>query len=237
MEPRGRDGFVTDWARGQDSDRERVDFLHRTYQHLGGAVIAFILVESLLLQIPGVESVIRLMSGRFSWMVVLGLFMGVSYVAERWARSETSLQTQYLGLGLFIVAEAVLFLPLIFVAVRFSGPDVLPTAALITGVTFGGLTALVLMSKKDFSFLGGILRAGFFVAMGLILASILIGFNLGTLFAGAMAMLAAGSIVYETSNLRLHYRTDQHVAAALGLFASVALLFWYVLRLVMEARR
>jgi FtsH-binding integral membrane protein len=39
--------------------------------------------------------------------------------------------------------------------------------------------------------------------------------------------------MYDTSNVLHHYRTDQYVAASLALFASVAMLFFYVLRLVM----
>jgi FtsH-binding integral membrane protein len=47
-----------------------------------------------------------------------------------------------------------------------------------------------------------------------------------------MIAYAAGAILYNTSNVLHHYRPDQHVAASLALFASVALLFWYVLQLV-----
>jgi FtsH-binding integral membrane protein len=67
-------------------------------------------------------------------------------------------------------------------------------------------------------------------------ASILIGFNLGLIFSGAMVVFAAGAILYQTSNVARYYRTDQYVAAALALFASVALLFWYVLRIFLAFR-
>jgi len=60
------------------------------------------------------------------------------------------------------------------------------------------------------------------------------GFNLGVWFSGAMVGLASGYILYDTSNVMHHYRTDQHVAASLALFASVALLFWYILQLLMQ---
>jgi FtsH-binding integral membrane protein len=237
MDPRARDGFVDDWAQGGSVAQARTDFLHRTYQHLAGAIIAFIVIEGMLLSIPGIGQVVGLMSGRLSWLVVLGAFMAVSWIAERWAQSDASPGMQYVGLGLYVFAEAVIFVPLLYVASRVAGPDVIPTAAVITGFTFGGLTALVLMSKRDFGFLGGILRVAGFGAMGLILASALFGFNLGTIFACAMALFACGAIVYETSNLQHRFRTDQHVAASLALFASVALLFWYVLRIVLDSRR
>ena len=49
-----------------------------------------------------------------------------------------------------------------------------------------------------------------------------------------MIVLASGSILYNTSAIMYHYAPGQHVAASLSLFASVALLFWYVLRLFMS---
>ena len=209
-------------------------FIRRTYGHLAGAVLAFMALEAYLLQWTGAEALIQNMVGGFSWLLVLGAFMAVSWLADRWARSEAAPHTQYLGLGLFVTAEAVIFLPLLYMAAYYSSPDVIPTAGIITGLTFGGLTLTALTTERDFSFLGGLLQAGGFVALGTIAASILFGFNLGLFFTGLMILFAAGAILYNTANVMRHYRTDQHVAAALALFASVALLFWYVLQATMS---
>jgi FtsH-binding integral membrane protein len=168
---------------------------------------------------------------------VLGAFMLVSFVADRWASNSTSLGMQYLGLTLYVVAEAVIFLPLLLMATTVTSPAVLPTAAILTLCLFLGLTGTVFITGKDFSFLRGILMVGGLVAMGLIVCAILFGFQLGTIFSVAMIALAGGYILYYTSAIMKHYRTDQHVAAALALFAAVALLFWYVLRLLMALRR
>ena len=65
----------------------------------------------------------------------------------------------------------------------------------------------------------------------------LFNFQLGVWFSGAMIGFASMYILYETSNVLHRYRTDQYVAAALALFAAVALLFWYILRLMMELQR
>jgi FtsH-binding integral membrane protein len=62
-------------------------------------------------------------------------------------------------------------------------------------------------------------------------------FNLGILFIAAMLLLAGGYILYDTSNVLHHYRIGQHVAASLALFASVALMFWYMVQLVMSVTR
>ncbi len=209
----------------------RADFVRRTYGHLAGAVLAFALVEYLLLQWSGAEQLALAMTGGWNWLLVLGGFMVVSWIAESWARSATSLGVQYAGLSLYVVAEAVLFLPLLLVATRYADESVLPSAALVTGFLFVGLTLVAFTSGADFSFLRGFLIIGGLVALGLIVASILIGFTLGLVFSACMVVFAAAAILYQTSNVARHYRTDQHVAAALALFAAVALLFWYVLRI------
>ena len=214
----------------------RADFVRRTYAHLAGAVLAFALVAYLLLQWSGAEQLARTMTSGWNWLLVLLAFGVASYVAERWARSATSLGVQYAGLALYIVAQAVLFLPLLLVATRYADPTVLPSAALVTGFLFLGLTLIAFFSGADFSFLRGFLVIGGLVALGLIVASILIGFTLGLVFSACMVVFAAAAILYQTSNVARHYRTDQYVAAALALFASVALLFWYVLRIFLAFR-
>ncbi len=212
----------------------RADFIRRTSSHLAFAVLAFIVVESLLLQWSGAESLVYLMVDGYSWLFVMGAFIGVSGLADQWARSQVSSQLQYLGLGLYVVAEAVIFLPLLYIAVNFSSPDVIPTAGIFTALLLGGLTFTAFTTRKDFSFLRSILAMGGFVALGVIVTSILFGFSLGVVFCTIMVAFAAGAILYNTSNILHHYRPDQHVAASLALFASVALLFWYVLQFVLS---
>jgi FtsH-binding integral membrane protein len=218
----------------------RAAFIRRTYGHLAGAILAFAALVTVLLQIPGIgeQAVLTMLSSRASWFVVLMAYMGVSWVAEKWARSDASPGTQYLGLGLFVVAEAVIFLPLLYVAVHFfPNQNLIPTAGIMTLAIFGGLTVAVMITGRDFSFLRSVLSVGGALALGAIFASMLFGFGLGLLFCYAMVALMCGSILYQTSNVINYYRTDQHVAAALALFASVATLFWYILQIAMLSSR
>lgn len=213
----------------------RAQFVRRTYEHLAGAVLAFVVLEFLLLNAPGIEGVVGFMTS--SWLLVIVLFIGASWIADRWARSNTSLGMQYAGLALYVVIEAVIFLPLMYVAAYYSGPEVIPSAALLTGLLFAGLTLVAVTTRADFSFLRGVLVLGGLLALGLIVASILFGFTLGVVFAVVMVGLAAAAILYSTSNVLLHYRTDQYVAASLSLFAAVALMFYYVLMILVSLRR
>ena len=216
----------------------RVGFIRRTYAHLAFAVLGFLVVEFVLLNLPGIGRVAQLMTTGFNWLLVIGLFTVVGWVADRWARSSTSRSVQYAGLALYVVADAILFLPLMFVAVYISNdPTVIPAAGLITGLLFAGLTVVAFTTRADFSFLRGVLIIGGFVALGLIVASLIFGFQLGVIFAVAMVGLAAVAILYSTSNIIHYYRTDQYVAASLSLFAAVALMFYYVLYILLALRR
>jgi FtsH-binding integral membrane protein len=217
-------------------ESERAAFIRRTYLHVAGAILAFVALEAVLLQLPLGGVISSVLSARFGWLLVLGAFMGVSFLAQKWANSDTSVGMQYLGLGLYIVAEAIIFLPLLYVAAYYTSEHVIVSSGLITMFLFAGLTASVFISKKDLSWMGRILTIGGFVAMGIIVASMLFGFSLGLIFSAVMVIFAGAAIMYETSNVLHHYRTTQHVAASLALFASVALLFWYILRLVMGSR-
>jgi len=216
---------------------ERATFIRRTYGHLAAAILAFIGIEFVLLRAtPGIDNVVAAMM-RGSWLLVILAFMVVSWVAQYWARSGASPTMQYLGLGLYVVAEAVIFLPLLYFAdTRFPDQHVISTAAILTLSVFGGLTAVVFVTRKDFSYLGPILAIGGFITLGLIVASLLIGFNLGLLFCFAVVALLCGYILYYTSNVLHHYRTDMHVAASLALFSCIATLFWYILQIVMSSR-
>src|SRR5262245_8657453 len=222
---------------------ERADFIKKTYLHLVGAVLAFcgLLARYLNTAVGQNLADAMLGGGRGGWLVVLALFMGVSCLANYWAMSATSVGLQYAGLAIYVVAQSVIFAPMLWLATnpQFVGPDahIVPTAGLITLLMFAGLTVAVFVTGNDFSFLRTALILGGFAAMGFIVCGAIFGFALGNLFTIAVIVLACGYILYDTSNVLYHYRIGQHVAASLALFASVALLFWYILRLVMAMQR
>ncbi|MDJ0703414.1 MAG: Bax inhibitor-1 family protein [Leptolyngbyaceae cyanobacterium MO_188.B28] len=213
---------------------ERAQFIQKTYTHLAGAIGAFILVEFLLFQTGIAGALTKFVLGsRFSWLMILGAFSLLGWFSRGLAAKADEIGTQYAGLGIYVVAQALIFAPLLYIAKYFSDPTVIPTAAILTLLMFGGLTAIAFTTKTDFTFLGGILKIGGFVALGLILCSVLFGFTLGLLFSVVMVVFASAAILYDTSKVMHHYSSQQYVAASLELFASVALLFWYILRIVM----
>lgn len=218
---------------------ERAAFIRKTYLHLAGAIALFILLEGyLMFSGAGLMLTQTLLGTKYSWAIVLIAFMGVSWLANWWANSAASKPLQYLGLILYTIAEAIIFAPLLFLAALRSGDgyEMMAKAGIVTIGLFLGLTAVVFLTRKDFSFLGPILMIGGFIALGVIFSGIIFGFNLGNIFSFVMVAFAGGAILYDTSNVLHRYNTNQHVAAALSLFASVALLFWYIVRIFSSSR-
>lgn len=231
---------------------DRVAFLRKTYGLLGVSLIAFAVLTAGMMRFATGTSFRMSMwalGGQLSWLLVLGLFMGVGYIAQRLAMSPSSRGLQLAGLGLGVVAQSALLQPLLWILVlKFGNRAMLGTGVLMSGqvasilgqavvitlAIFIGLTLTVFLTKKDFSFLGGILTVCGFAALGVILASMLFGFSLGALFCGAIILLMAGYILYQTSLVMSYFPPQAYVAAALMLFSTIATLFWYVLQLLMS---
>jgi uncharacterized protein len=241
---------------------DRVTFLRKTYAHLGFSLLAFaVICGGLLKYAPEVSWKFSTMFGSsmFGMLGMLLLMMGALFVANYMVQHNTSRGVQYAGLGLGIGAYAFLFQPLFWVLMlKFSKytPDqvaairtghmmpvmngaaveILAQAIVITLAIFIGLTLVVFITKKDFSFMRGILMVGSFAAFGIIIAAMIFGFSLGGLFAGFMILLMAGYILFETSAVMKDYPPTMYVAAAMMLFSTVVTLFMYVLRLLMSLR-
>ena len=219
----------------QASQADRADFYKRTYLHVAIAILAFMVVESFLLQLVPGEIISMMFGGKFMWLFIIGLFWLGSFIANKFAFS-LSRSAQYFGLGLYVMLEAIIFLPVLYIAASYTGGDVIMQAGIITLSMFGGLTALVFMSGYDFSFMRTGIIIGGFISLGLIVGGAIFGFNLGLWFSVGMVVLASASILYQTSQIKDTYTTEQYVGAALQIFASVMLLFWYILRILMSRR-
>lgn len=219
-------------AVAQRDAETRSTFIVKTYLHLLGAIGLFTLIEVGVFASGLAETITAAMLS-VSWLVVLGAFMITSWLASRLAHRAESLAAQYIALVLYVVAQAVIFVPLLYI-VGSTVEGGIRSAALATIAGFCGLTWIALATRKDFSFLGGLLRWGGLCALLLIVAGMIFGFQLGTFFSIAMIAFAGAAILYDTSNVLHHFSEDRYVAAALELFASVALMFWYILRLFMS---
>jgi FtsH-binding integral membrane protein len=212
----------------------RAQFITRTYNHLFAAIVGFALIEIALFKLGIAPVIANAMLGT-SWLLVLGAFMVTSWLASRVAHTAQSMPAQYAALAGYVFMQAIIFVPMLHIANTYA-PGVISSAALVSFIGFAGLTGIALYTRKDFSFLRGILLWGGVGALALIVAGVIFGFQLGTFFSVAMVVFAGAAILYDTSNVIHHFPEDRYVGAALQLFASTALLFWYILRLFMSSR-
>jgi hypothetical protein len=215
--------------------REQSSFLTRVYAHLVLAVLIFVGLEVWFFRTGIANTVLQVFSG-VSWLVVLGGFMLLSWVATLIAVPSVARPLQYVGFFLYILLQALIFIPLL-AAADSAAPGVIASAAQVTVGGFLLLTAVVVTTGRDFSFLRSFLVWGGLLALALIVCAVLFKFNLGTWFSVAMVVLAGGSVLYTTSNIMRGFPANADVAASIQLFAGIAMMFWYVLRLFMGSRR
>jgi len=212
----------------------RAQFITRTYTHLLAAIVLFTAIEVVLFQSGVAYPMAQAMLGT-SWLLVLGGFMVAGWLFSSMAARAQTRSGQYLALAGYVLAEAVIFVPLLVIA-DVNAPGAIGSAALLTLVGFGALTGIAMTTAKDFTFLGGILRWAGVAALLFIVGGVLFGFQLGMFFSFAMVVFAGATILYSTSKILRTYPEDRYVSAALELFASVALMFWYILRIFSSRR-
>ena len=217
-----------------EESNDRSEFLRKTYLHLLGAIFAFAALEWAFFQTP-FAAPFAIWMLETSWLAVLGGFIIVSWVATSVVHRVESRAAQYAALAAFVVAEAIIFIPMLFIAVAV-GEGILQSAVLVTLSAFVALSAVAIYSRRDFSFLRGLKLWGGMIALGTLVMGSVIGFHLGTWFSMAMIGLAGASILHDTSKIVNDYPEDRYIAAALQLFASIALMLWYVLRLFLARR-
>lgn len=215
----------------QASVEDRSEFIWKCYAHVVGAILAFAAIEAYLIQ-SGIAYNIAVMS-QGNPLIMLGAFVLVGWGGMHLAHRVESTQVQYAVFAAFIFVYAVVFSPLLLLATQVE-PGVIDTAAGITVLASIGLIATAMITRKDFSFLRGILVWAFILALVAIIGAVIFGFHLGTWFSVAMIGFAGAAVLYDTSNIMHHYPKDRYVAASMALFASIAMMFFYILRLLMS---
>ena len=214
----------------------RADFLGRVYGHLGGAVAALIAIEVALFSsgvaYDVIDKIFQPRSNLGLFMMVAGFIAG-SFIAVRCAFAEKR-STQYVGLSLEVVIWAVITLPLLGYAMKTDQSFDIAAAGVVTAVGFAGLTIVALNSRRDFSFLGVFVKFGIIAAIGVLVAGLFFGFNVGIWFSYAMVLLAGAKILWETQQIQQKFPEDAYVGASLMLFCSVMVMFNNILRIFLD---
>lgn len=210
-------------------ETDRVAFMVRVYQHLAVAIGVFVALETLLFTTGIAEKMYDFAAGN-GWLLIFGLFMVGSWMASSAAHDLSNPGKQYGALFGMAAVYALIFTVPLYYTFNVEGSGTVASAAAVTGIGFVGLSAVAWTTRRDLSFMRPILMWGGFVAMGLIVASLLFSMQLGTWFSVAMIALMGISILYNTQTILRRYPANAHVGAAVNLFSSVMTLFWYVLR-------
>lgn len=217
---------------GQLDVERRATFLGRVYGHLFAAILLFVAVETALFMSGTAE---RLIDTVFSAGGMGTILILVAVIAGGWISTKAAFSpdpsAQYAGLVGEVAIYSFLFVPLLWFMFETQQAGDVGVAAVITLVAFGGLTAIGLLSRKDFSFLRGIVMFGFVLAIAAIMGGALFGFNLGLWFSVAMVGLSGAGILYQTQNILKNFPEEMFVGAAVSLFGYVMNMFYYVLRI------
>ncbi|HEV2972834.1 MAG TPA: hypothetical protein VGY55_22895 [Pirellulales bacterium] len=216
---------------------ERAGFVRKCYLHICGGVFALIGVEAILLQVPFGPSLADLMlAAPYCWLVVIVLFVAVGHFGDYWAESAKTVPMQYAGLAFYIVAQAVVFMPLLLVVERI-GPDrVLPQIGMIAAVMFGGLTSIVLVTAQSFILRRLLQLFGGLAGLLIIAWGASTSHPLAIPVVVAIIGLAGAYMLYTTSRVMYEFHLWQYTAASLALLASVALLLWDLLQFRLSRR-
>ena len=215
---------------------DRAAFFRRTYGLVAAAFGAFA-VTLFALFVSGIaETFMRSIAGVGTWgmLGVMVLFWLGTTAAQSLAFNRASRTAQYAGLGIYVLLQALIFVPLIYytaIVTKGNPGEILIPACLATGALVVALTAVVFMTNMDFSFLRVAIVIGSICALGVIVVSLFAGWSLGAWFSIAMIVLMATVILYQTNEVKNTMETDQHVAAAFVLFSSFVTLLFYVIRL------
>lgn len=212
----------------------RKPFMLKVYAFVNLAILFFMAVQTVLYSSGISESFYNIIAGSsMAWLAVLAAYMLLSVIA---AKAVVSMRksVQLSGLLFYATIEALIFSPFIYYAFESSGPGVIIKAALVSILGFIVLSAIGINTKKDLSVLQGIITVVSIGALMLIVGSLVIGFSLGMWFSVAMVMLASAMILKESQQIHKTFHSDQYIAAALQLFSSIMLLFWYVLRIFLS---
>lgn len=138
----------------------------------------------------------------------------------------------------FTTLTGVIISPLLSIIGRENPASIVQAGVLTVGI-FGGLTAYAFISKRDFSFLRGMLVTGLIVIILAGLLNVLLVGSLGLGFAVAVAtlLLFAGFVLYDTSNIIHRYPTNEYVAGALSLYLDAFNIFLALLRILNSGDR
>ena len=171
----------------QLSVEDRSTFIWKCYAHVVGAILVFAAIEVYFFRSGIAEAIYGPLTS--NWWMVMGAFILGGWGATHVAHRVQSKNAQYAAFAGFIMLEALIFAPMLWYA-YLEKPGVIDSAVGVTIIGCVGLIATAMITRKDFSFLRGMLVWGGMLAIVGIFSSMIFGFELGTWFSIAILLLS-----------------------------------------------
>jgi modulator of FtsH protease len=137
----------------------------------------------------------------------------------------------------FTTLTGVVISPAMAIYQSYNPASIIQAGVLTVGI-FGGLTAYVFISKKDFSFMRGMVVTGLIIVfLSALLNMFIVSSAFGFAISVAALLLFSGFVLYDTSNIIRRYPTNEYVAGALSLYLDAFNIFLSLLRILNAGRR
>ncbi|MEC4561507.1 MULTISPECIES: Bax inhibitor-1/YccA family protein [Pseudomonas] len=205
---------------GQQVEQQEISKVLRNTYSLLALTLAFSGVMAFVAQ--------QLRVGYPNVFVVLIGFYGLFFLTNKlrdsaWGLVSTFALTGFMGFILGPILNRYLGMA--------GGAEVVSSAFAMTALVFGGLSAYVLITRKDMSFLSGFITAGFFVLLGAVVASFFFQISgLQLAISAGFVLFSSVCILFQTSAI-IHGGERNYIMATISLYVSIYNLFVSLLQL------
>jgi FtsH-binding integral membrane protein len=215
---------------------ERLGFLRRTYAFLLMEICLVAVVTSFVLKSPTLMANVAIPMALNPLFYLLAFF-GVSFVSRSLVHGQRSKSAQYAGAGVWVIFLGLLMAPFAYLIHAQTGSyAILGQAFLMTAGVFGGLTAYVMVSRKDFSFMGGALSIITAIAFFGSFAFLMFGGGGGIGYNLIWVVILGAWVLYDTSKILHRRAVNEHVAASVDLLVDFVYLLIHIAMILMRSR-
>ncbi|MFT7580372.1 MAG: modulator of FtsH protease [Myxococcota bacterium] len=215
---------------------ERLAFIRKVYGWMFAGIAMTVIGTALSVKMGWAQSLA--FSGIFVHILLMVAWIGSAYMVQKVRHVQTWNVVAFAGYALFtgfVISDIVFVAMLVATNNGAAAGTYVIQAMVLTLIAFGSLSAYAFFTKRDFSFLRGMLTVGLIVMLVAIVASFFIQSSALHLIISIFGVLLfAGYTLYDTQKVLRTYPDGEHVAGAMTLFLDFVLMFVYILNLILS---